>query len=156
MDGLCAPPRPPLSLTRDDYTIGWISALTVESAAAAAMLDIKHKALQVAPGDTNTYILGAVGEHNVVMACINEASGLSAHIVARNLNFHNVRYVLMVGIDGGILAMMIMKFNLAISSLANPKVGLAVLSRATLVQYMGNRRRIQNKGSRDMRQSYIC
>ena len=94
----------PASLTRDNYTIGWISALAVESAAAAVMLDTKHKALPIAPGDTNTYVLGTIGEHNVVMACINEAGGLPAHVVTKNLteSFRKVRYVLMVGIGGGI------------------------------------------------------
>lgn len=94
----------PASLTRDDYTIGWISALAVESATAAAMLNIKHKALPIALGDTNTYILGTIGEHSVVMACISEAGGLPAHVVTRNLteSFQKVRYMLMVGIGGGI------------------------------------------------------
>jgi len=75
----------PASLTRDDYTIGWISALAVKSAAVAAMLNIKHKALPIAPRDTNTYILGTIGEHNIIIACINKAGGLPAYIVIRNL-----------------------------------------------------------------------
>lgn len=92
------------SLSCDDYTIGWISALAIESAAAAAMLATKHKSLPIAPGDSNSYVLGTIGEHNVVMACINEAGGLPAYKVATNLmkSFQNVRYVLMVGIGGGI------------------------------------------------------
>jgi nucleoside phosphorylase len=92
------------SLSRDDYTIGWISALAIESAAAAEMLDTEYDLLPVAEGDSNDYVLGTIGQHNVVMACLNEAGGLPAHIVATNLmkSFHNVRYILMVGIGGGI------------------------------------------------------
>jgi nucleoside phosphorylase len=91
-------------LSRDDYTIGWISALAIESAGAAEMLDTEHECLPIAPGDSNDYVLGRIGQHNVVMACINEAGGLPANIVATNLmkSFHNVRYILMVGIGGGI------------------------------------------------------
>src|SRR5277367_761159 len=92
------------SLSRDGYTIGWISALAIESAAAAEMLDTEHEPLPVTPGDSNDYVLGEIGKHNVVMACINEAGGLPANIVATNLmkSFRNVRYILMVGIGGGI------------------------------------------------------
>jgi nucleoside phosphorylase len=98
------PPQGSPSLSCDDYTIGWISALAIESAAAAEMLDIEHEPLPVAPGDSNDYVLGKIGNHNVVMACINEAGGLPANIVATNLmkSFRNVRYILMIGIGGGI------------------------------------------------------
>jgi len=94
----------PASLTRDNYTIGWISALAIKSTTAAIMLDIKHKALPIAPRDTNTYVLGTIGEHNVVIACINEAGGLPAYVVTRNFteSFQKVRYMLIVGIGGGI------------------------------------------------------
>jgi len=94
---------PPLS--RDDYTIGWISALAIESAIAAEMLEPEYEPLPIDDDrDSNAYVLGRIGQHNVVMACINEAGGLPAHIVATNLmnSFHNVRYILMVGIGGGI------------------------------------------------------
>lgn len=91
-------------LTSDDYTIGWISALAIEFAAAAELLDIEHEPLAVSPDDSNIYVLGAIGKHNVVIACINEAGGLPANTVATNLmkTFNNVRYILMVGIGGGI------------------------------------------------------
>ena len=92
------------SRSREDYTIGWISALAIESAAAAEMLDTEHEPLPIAAEDSNDYVLGRIGQHNVVMACINEAGGLPANNVATYLvkSFHNVRYVLMVGIGGGI------------------------------------------------------
>jgi len=70
------------------------------------MLDIKYKALPIAPGDTNIYIFRTIKEYNVVMVCINEAGGLPAYIITRNLieSFRNVQYVLIVGIGGGILS----------------------------------------------------
>lgn len=71
-------PRP---LSRNDYTVGWISALAIESAAAAAMLDAEDPPLSVCPGDTNDYVLGRIGQHHVVMARISEAGGLPTHVV---------------------------------------------------------------------------
>lgn len=90
--------------SRDDYTIGWISALSVEFAAASVMLDEKHEQIPVAEGDDNAYTLGRIGLHHIVIALINEAGGLPAHVVAANMmkSFRNIRYVLMVGIGGGI------------------------------------------------------
>ncbi|KAL4908289.1 nucleoside phosphorylase domain-containing protein [Aspergillus multicolor] len=94
----------PPSLSRDDYTVGWISALAIESAAAAEILDAEEPPLTVLPGDTNDYVLGRIGRHHVVMACINEAGGLPAHVVATHMmkSFPSVRHMLMVGIGAGI------------------------------------------------------
>ncbi|BCS19896.1 uncharacterized protein APUU_20328A [Aspergillus puulaauensis] len=98
------PDQRPRPLSHDDYTVGWISALAIESAAAAAMLDAEDPPLSVCPGDTNDYVLGRIGQHRVVMACINEARGLPAHVVATHMtkSFPAVRHMLMVGIGGGI------------------------------------------------------
>lgn len=70
------------------------------------MLDTKHKALPIAPGDTNTYILRTIREHNIIIGCINEAGRLHTYIITRNLteSFQKVQYILMVGIGGGILS----------------------------------------------------
>jgi hypothetical protein len=46
----------------------WICALPVEMAAARVMLDEVYKDLPVLPHDDNTYILGRIGKHNVVIA----------------------------------------------------------------------------------------
>ncbi|KAL3459200.1 nucleoside phosphorylase domain-containing protein [Aspergillus heterothallicus] len=97
-------PKPPQS--RDDYTVGWISALPIELAAAQALLDEVHPNLRVPQNDHNTYTLGKIGEHNVVIACL--PSGIygttSAATVATRLSstFPSVRFGLMVGIGGGI------------------------------------------------------
>ncbi|PLB51648.1 purine and uridine phosphorylase [Aspergillus steynii IBT 23096] len=90
--------------TREDYTIGWLCTLPIESAAAAEMLDEEYPPLAVLPGDTNSYVLGGIGQHRVVMACMGGTGGMMAHSVATNLtkSFPNVREILMVGIGAGI------------------------------------------------------
>src|SRR5580658_6427474 len=89
----------------DDYTVGWICALETELAASQAMLDGEHPDLLQAENDTNTYILGRIGQHNVVLACL--PSGTidisAAATAARDLlrSFPKVRFGLMVGVGGG-------------------------------------------------------
>ncbi|CAG8975776.1 hypothetical protein HYALB_00009297 [Hymenoscyphus albidus] len=87
------------------YTVGWISALPTESIAAQSMLDERHKSPETRnQHDSNTYILGRVGKHNVVMACLDDYGPTRAAMVASNMMsaFPNVRFGLMVGIGGGI------------------------------------------------------
>ena len=57
----------------DKYTIAWICALYIEMAAARAMLDEVHHELPGHANDINTYTLGSVKEHNVVIACLPTA-----------------------------------------------------------------------------------
>src|SRR5947207_1280968 len=61
---------PASALSHDDYTVGWICALPLEMAAAKAMLDNIHLDLPNSPIDYNTYTLGRMGVHNVVVACL--------------------------------------------------------------------------------------
>ncbi|KAH8696360.1 putative ankyrin repeat-containing protein [Talaromyces proteolyticus] len=95
-------------LSHEDYTIGWICALPkTERVAAAAMLDDEHRILPAAdPRDANTYHLGRIGDHNVVIACLPaEATGkVSAATVAKDMlrSFPSIRFGLMVGIGGGV------------------------------------------------------
>ncbi|RAH73770.1 uncharacterized protein BO66DRAFT_408681 [Aspergillus aculeatinus CBS 121060] len=53
-----------------DYTIAWISALPLEMAAAAAMLDERHPDLPTDLSDNNSYIFGSIHGHNVVIVCL--------------------------------------------------------------------------------------
>jgi nucleoside phosphorylase len=95
-------------LSHEDYTIGWICALPkTELVAASAMLDEEHRILPAAdPGDANTYLLGRIGDHNVVIACLPaETTGkVSAATVAKDMlrSFPSIRFGLMVGIGGGV------------------------------------------------------
>ncbi|KAK9485193.1 hypothetical protein V1527DRAFT_452484 [Lipomyces starkeyi] len=57
-------------LSHDDDTVGWICALPLEMAAAKAMMDEVYEDLPVQPNDHNAYILGRIGNHNIVIACL--------------------------------------------------------------------------------------
>jgi nucleoside phosphorylase len=91
--------------TNNDYTVGWICALQAELAASQAMLDEEHPDLLQVENDTNTYTLGRIGQHNVVLACLpSGTTGISAAATAaRDLirSFPRVRFGLMVGVGGG-------------------------------------------------------
>ncbi|KAL7950663.1 hypothetical protein V8C42DRAFT_350479 [Trichoderma barbatum] len=99
------PPGAPTFL-HNDYTIGWICALHIEMAAARAMLDCVHKPLPMDAKDSNAYVLGHIGPHNIVMAClpVNQYGTNNAANVASNMNrsFPSIRVRLMVGIGGGV------------------------------------------------------
>jgi nucleoside phosphorylase len=93
-------------LSRESYTVGWICALPVELAAARAMLDYEHADLEADPIDNNTYTLGSIGRHNVVIACLPSGhyGTNNAAAVASSMShaFRSLRFRLMVGIGGGI------------------------------------------------------
>ena len=93
-------------LSRDDYTVGWVCALPIELAAAQAMLDDQHDDLPQNSDDANTYTLGRIGEHNVVLACLpaGQTGTNSAAAVAMQMKstFRAIRFGLMVGIGGGV------------------------------------------------------
>ncbi|KAL3588219.1 hypothetical protein FPOAC2_14118 [Fusarium poae] len=86
----------------NDYTVGWICALTTEFVAAQAFLDEEHEGPQaVAQNDNNNYALGKIGNHNIVIAVLPDKEYGTA--VARDMlhSFPNIRIGLMVGIGGG-------------------------------------------------------
>jgi nucleoside phosphorylase len=90
----------------NDYTVGWICALTTEFVAAQAFLDEEHEGPQaVAQNDNNNYALGKIGNHNIVIAVLpdKEYGTAVAAAVARDMlhSFPNIRIGLMVGIGGG-------------------------------------------------------
>lgn len=94
------------NLTHEDYTVGWICALPCEMAAAKAMLDDIHRNLPTRPNDHNTYVLGSINGHNVVVACMplgvygsNSAAAVATQMLS---TFESIRFGLMVGIGGGV------------------------------------------------------
>ncbi|KAK1989763.1 purine and uridine phosphorylase [Colletotrichum falcatum] len=88
------------------YTVGWICAIATEFVAAQAFLDEEHAGpRQVAQHNNNSYVLGRISSHNVVVAALpdGEYGTTSAATVANNMlhSFPNVRIGLMVGVGGG-------------------------------------------------------
>lgn len=95
-----------IRLTHLCYSVAWICALPKEMTAAIAMLDQRHESLPQHPADSNTYILGSIGNHDVVIACLPAGitSKVSAAIVATQIRFtfQAIKVGLMVGIGGGV------------------------------------------------------
>ncbi|GJP97651.1 hypothetical protein AlacWU_10550 [Aspergillus niger] len=50
------------------YTVGWVCAIKDEVTASRAFLDEEHEQPPRRPNDNNVYIVGAMGEHKVVIA----------------------------------------------------------------------------------------
>jgi hypothetical protein len=92
-------------LAHDAYTVGWVCVLRSELNASRALLDEEHKRLPAAEEDDNSYLLGRIGEHNVVVAFPGSGTyGTSAAAqTATNMvrTFRNIRFGLMVGVGGG-------------------------------------------------------
>ncbi|OSS51160.1 hypothetical protein B5807_04630 [Epicoccum nigrum] len=90
-------------LRHEEYTIGWIRTLSLELAAAGAMLDEEHGEVQ--EGDS-LYALGAMGGYNVVIGYLpNGVYGTApATVVATQMKvpFKGIRFGLIVGIKRGV------------------------------------------------------
>ncbi|KAJ6438027.1 hypothetical protein O9K51_09449 [Purpureocillium lavendulum] len=90
----------------EDYTIGWICALQEEYEAACRMLDDEHDGPEATDEhDNNTYVLGHINKHNVVIGCLpgGRYGTNSAATVARDMvrSFPYLKFALVVGIGGG-------------------------------------------------------
>ncbi|CAI0642343.1 unnamed protein product [Colletotrichum noveboracense] len=100
------PPRHVSPSPHDKYTVAWICALYIEMTAAQAMLDELHHTLPTHVNDNNTYILGRIHKHNVVISCLPTGyyGTTNAATVISNLkrSFPLIRAGLMVGIGGGV------------------------------------------------------
>jgi hypothetical protein len=71
-----------------------------------ALLDTIHPDLPVYPIDHNTYTLGKIGEHNIVITCLFTGvyGTISTAVAAAQIinRFESVRFGLLVEIGGGI------------------------------------------------------
>lgn len=92
--------------SHDDYSVGWICALPKEQTAALAMLDERHADLPKPRNDINTYTLGSISSHNVVIACLpkgqygnNSAANVATFMLSA---FPSIKFGLLVGIGGGV------------------------------------------------------
>jgi nucleoside phosphorylase len=91
------------------YTIGWISALPIERAAATCLLDERHdepRGFRQHQRDDNSYSWGRMGEHNVVLASLpagiygtSAAAATASQLIS---SLPHIRIGLLVGIGGGI------------------------------------------------------
>ncbi|PYI12403.1 TPR-like protein [Aspergillus sclerotiicarbonarius CBS 121057] len=95
-----------MGFTHEDYTVAWVCALPLEMAAAKFMLDHVHPSLPQPKTDHNTYTLGSVNGHNVVVACLPSGvygTTTAAIVLAHMLpTFTSLRFALIVGIGGGV------------------------------------------------------
>ncbi|CAD0055388.1 unnamed protein product, partial [Aureobasidium pullulans] len=94
-----------VTLSLERYTIGVICALFEEKAAMVMMLDEKHESLEQKSGDNNSYTLGKIGQHNVVIACLpggHQGKAAAATVAAHMMHSFDIKLGLMVGIGGGV------------------------------------------------------
>jgi hypothetical protein len=97
---------PKRKLSHEDYTVGWICTLEKESLPATPVLDEEHEELQNDSKDNNSYSLGCMGEHNVVIPLLpfGACGQISAATVSTDMlrSYKSIRFGLMVGIGVGI------------------------------------------------------
>lgn len=86
-----------------DYTVACICPKGVELAPVKAMMDHVHSGLPV-QRDQNSYVLGDMAGHNVVIAVLPEIGTNAAAAVANQLlnDFPSIRFGLLVGVGGGV------------------------------------------------------
>jgi ankyrin repeat protein/nucleoside phosphorylase len=101
------PPKRQKTFPSEIYTLAWVCALPLEMSAAMAMLDEVHQEeRQHNTQDTNAYVLGRIGQHNVAILCLPvaqygtvKAAEAITHAVR---TYPSIELVLMVGIGGGV------------------------------------------------------
>ncbi|KAL4999824.1 hypothetical protein BDV10DRAFT_183971 [Aspergillus recurvatus] len=89
------------------YTVGWVCASTTDYAAAKAFLDEEHPIpKRQASRDNNTYTLGRIAKHNVVITTLPDGKhGLTATACVGHDMMHtfpNIKIGLTVGVAGGV------------------------------------------------------
>ncbi|RDK44419.1 hypothetical protein M752DRAFT_313246 [Aspergillus phoenicis ATCC 13157] len=87
------------------YTIAYITALPKEQTAILATLDtIHHHHIPTPASDKNTYTLGSISPHNIVLTCLPTMGTTAAASAVTSLlhMFPSIRFVLLVGVAGGI------------------------------------------------------
>lgn len=91
------------------YTIGWITALHIERAAATAFLDDVHESperFEQNASDQNSYTWGRMGKHNIVIVSLPEGTdgtAAAATTTSKLLSsLPQIRIGLLVGIGGGV------------------------------------------------------
>ncbi|KAL2869911.1 5'-methylthioadenosine/S-adenosylhomocysteine nucleosidase [Aspergillus lucknowensis] len=95
-----------IELDPAEYKVGWICALQIELDAAQRMLDRIHTKGFGHGTDCNLYILGQIGQLNIVLTCLpmgQYGNNIAAVVATRMMNrFPQIDIGLMVGIGGGL------------------------------------------------------
>lgn len=90
----------------DEFAVGWICALPLEMTAAKAVLDEEYPSLHLPEQHHNTYVLGRISGHKVVITClpfgIYGTTSATAVVEQMLFTFRSIRFGLMVGIGGGV------------------------------------------------------
>lgn len=91
-------------MSRQDYTMGWICAMTTKYVAACELLNEEYPLLSIASShDSNAYTLDRVDDHRVVIACLpkNKYGIAFATTMAKNMlrSFESIRIELMMKIE---------------------------------------------------------
>ncbi|GIC85860.1 uncharacterized protein Aud_001700 [Aspergillus udagawae] len=93
-------------LSHNDYTVAWVCALPLEMTAAKVMLQKTHESLPQPPTDPNSYTLGSMSGHNIVIACLPSGvygtTSATAVVAKMHSTFPSLKFALMVGIGGGV------------------------------------------------------
>ncbi|KAL2820410.1 nucleoside phosphorylase domain-containing protein [Aspergillus granulosus] len=91
-----------IRISCEAYTVGWICVLEDEHDAARALLDEEY-ATPSTQDDQNTYLVGRMGRHNVVIVRVIDTGSTPAAELVTNMTrtFRNLRFGLMVGTGGG-------------------------------------------------------
>ncbi|KAH8696324.1 hypothetical protein BGW36DRAFT_428337 [Talaromyces proteolyticus] len=98
------PEAPPKG--QHDFQIAIICALSVEASAVIASFDVvwPDQKYNKAPGDSNTYSFGAIGNYNIVLVHMSNIGKVAAATAATSLllSFRNIQLALVVGVCGGV------------------------------------------------------
>ncbi|PYH72174.1 purine and uridine phosphorylase [Aspergillus vadensis CBS 113365] len=88
------------------YTIAYITALPKEQTAVLATFDTihHHQHIPTPASDKNTYTLGSIPPHNIVLICLPTMGTTSAASAVTSLlhTFPSIKFVLLVGVAGGV------------------------------------------------------
>ena len=111
MDSMCSDrshPRDDLKLSVQDFTIGWLCALSVEENAVIELLDVHLSDPTDRPWTKNgsLYKYGMIGGHRIVIRTLPTGSTdnatASAEINLMGVHFPNIQHFLATGIAGGL------------------------------------------------------
>ena len=68
----------------DEFTVGWVCALSHELSACRLMLDEEYNLQGLKqPTDTNSYSFGRIGDHQIVAACLPEGESYNVELSGR-------------------------------------------------------------------------